>query len=83
MQEKKPVVIGINYKLIIAINFICFNMCVFIIDNTNADVESRKAYIDLAKNYKVPVRCFWFQASEALAKHNNMYRAYGNIDGVS
>ncbi|PKC67399.1 PNK3P-domain-containing protein [Rhizophagus irregularis] len=52
-----------------------------VIDNTNADVESRKAYIDLAKNYKVPVRCFWFQASEALAKHNNMYRAYGNIDG--
>ncbi|RIA97801.1 polynucleotide kinase 3 phosphatase-domain-containing protein [Glomus cerebriforme] len=52
-----------------------------VIDNTNPDIESRKAYIDLAKQYKVPVRCFWFQASEALSKHNNIYRAYGTIDG--
>ncbi|CAG8741921.1 8830_t:CDS:2, partial [Funneliformis caledonium] len=52
-----------------------------VIDNTNADVESRKAYINLAKKYKVPSRCFWFQASEALAKHNNMYRAFGVVNG--
>ncbi|CAG8487177.1 8954_t:CDS:10 [Diversispora eburnea] len=48
-----------------------------VIDNTNPDVENRKMYIDLAKKYDVPIRCFWFQASEALSKHNNMYRAFG------
>ncbi|CAG8600395.1 12756_t:CDS:10, partial [Acaulospora morrowiae] len=48
-----------------------------VIDSTNSNAESRKDYIDIAKKYGVPVRCFWFQASEALAKHNNMYRVYG------
>ncbi|RHZ79520.1 hypothetical protein Glove_144g13 [Diversispora epigaea] len=49
-----------------------------VIDNTNPGVENRKTYIDLAKKYDVPIRCFWFQASEALSKHNNMYRAFGS-----
>ncbi|KAG9300017.1 hypothetical protein G9A89_009745 [Geosiphon pyriformis] len=49
-----------------------------VIDNTNPDIESRKNYIDLAKKHRIPVRCFWFTASEALSKHNNMFRAFGD-----
>jgi len=45
-----------------------------IIDNTNPAKESRKAYIDIAKNAKVPVRCFHFETPLDLAKHMNMYR---------
>ncbi|CAG8703016.1 10215_t:CDS:2, partial [Cetraspora pellucida] len=49
-----------------------------VVDNTNPSKESRKQYIDIAKQYGVPVRCFWFQASEALARHNNMYRYFSS-----
>lgn len=45
-----------------------------IIDNTNPAIESRKAYIDIAKNAKIPVRCFHFETPLDLAKHMNMYR---------
>ncbi|CAG8686270.1 10339_t:CDS:2 [Acaulospora colombiana] len=48
-----------------------------VIDSTNSTVESRKVYVDLANKYRVPIRCFWFQVSEALARHNNMYRVFG------
>ncbi|CAG8789671.1 2778_t:CDS:10, partial [Dentiscutata erythropus] len=60
----------------------CIQSCEFafkhnksvVIDSTNPSIQSRKLYIDIAKKHKVPVRCFWFKASEALARHNNMYR---------
>ncbi|KAJ7606788.1 polynucleotide kinase 3 phosphatase-domain-containing protein [Roridomyces roridus] len=46
-----------------------------VVDNTNRDVSTRRFYIDLAKKFKVPIRCFWFTGSIQLAWHNNMYRA--------
>ncbi|KAL1925046.1 uncharacterized protein VTP21DRAFT_4700 [Calcarisporiella thermophila] len=46
-----------------------------VIDNTNPTAEARRAYIQLAKQHNIPTRCFWFTASEALAKHNNQFRS--------
>ncbi|CAG8568533.1 9916_t:CDS:10, partial [Ambispora gerdemannii] len=54
-----------------------------VIDNTNPDIESRKTWIDLATKYKAPARCFWLQSPEALSKHNNMYRAFGNLQKLN
>ncbi|KAF9087225.1 hypothetical protein BGX29_000950 [Mortierella sp. GBA35] len=47
-----------------------------VVDNTNPDVASRAPYVALAKKYKVPVRCFLFQADKDLATHNNYFRAF-------
>ncbi|TRM59459.1 polynucleotide kinase 3 phosphatase-domain-containing protein [Schizophyllum amplum] len=47
-----------------------------VIDNTNRDAATRAHYIKLAKEAKIPVRCFWFTGSMELAWHNNLYRAY-------
>ncbi|RUS20191.1 polynucleotide kinase 3 phosphatase-domain-containing protein [Endogone sp. FLAS-F59071] len=52
-----------------------------VIDNTNPDSVTRSAYIDLAKSHHIPARCFWFVAPEALARHNNAYRALRKIGG--
>lgn len=45
-----------------------------VIDNTNPNKESRKRYIDAAKKYNVPCRCFAMQVDVAHAKHNNKFR---------
>ncbi|XP_002740993.1 uncharacterized protein F21D5.5-like [Saccoglossus kowalevskii] len=45
-----------------------------VIDNTNPHKYIRKDYMDLAKAYGVPARCFWFQTSLELAHHMNLYR---------
>nr|QBK88378.1 MAG: polynucleotide kinase 3 phosphatase [Mimivirus LCMiAC01] len=45
-----------------------------VIDNTNPSIEVRKRYIDIAKKYKVFVRCIWFTTSYELSMHNNIYR---------
>lgn len=42
-----------------------------VIDNTNPDIESRKRYIDVAKNFNVPCRVFIMNVSKEHAKHNN------------
>ncbi|KAK6623979.1 hypothetical protein RUM44_010836 [Polyplax serrata] len=45
-----------------------------VIDNTNPDVESRKRFITLAKNYTSSIRCFVMNTSMQHAKHNNKFR---------
>lgn len=42
-----------------------------VIDNTNPDCVSRQRYIEIAKKYNVPVRCFVMTTSIDHAKHNN------------
>ncbi|KAK3851702.1 hypothetical protein Pcinc_041666 [Petrolisthes cinctipes] len=51
-----------------------------IIDNTNPDAESRKRYIDAAKKFKVPVRCFVFNLTKDHCRHNNKYREFSGTD---
>ncbi|XP_032678130.1 uncharacterized protein F21D5.5 isoform X2 [Odontomachus brunneus] len=45
-----------------------------VIDNTNPDPASRKRYTEVAKKYKIPVRCFVMTTNIAHAKHNNKFR---------
>jgi bifunctional polynucleotide phosphatase/kinase len=68
----------------------CYNLAVasvkqgksVVIDNTMPKFASddkdrcngRQAYVQLAKEHKIPIRCFRFAASEDLAKHLNMFR---------
>lgn len=47
-----------------------------VIDNTNRDAPTRKHYVDVARKFKVPARCFIFTGSMELAWHNNLYRAF-------
>ncbi|PFH49880.1 hypothetical protein AMATHDRAFT_4500 [Amanita thiersii Skay4041] len=46
-----------------------------VVDNTNASRYTRQFYVDIAKEYNVPIRCFHFTGSLDLAWHNNLYRA--------
>ncbi|CAF0782936.1 unnamed protein product [Adineta ricciae] len=45
-----------------------------IIDNTNLDKESRQRYVEVAKKFQVPCRCFIMNVSLEHAKHNNLFR---------
>lgn len=45
------------------------------IDKTNPDPSGRQAYIELARQRKVPARCYWLQTDLAVARHLNEYRA--------
>ncbi|KAI7850069.1 polynucleotide kinase 3 phosphatase [Circinella umbellata] len=54
-----------------------------IVDNTNPEASTRANYIRLAKNAKIPVRCFNFTADEYLANHNNYFRALHTKGGKS
>lgn len=47
------------------------------IDNTNADSATRAAWITVAKQHKVPIRCLYFTSSEELCIHNAAARAFG------
>ncbi|KAH8549917.1 polynucleotide kinase 3 phosphatase-domain-containing protein [Umbelopsis sp. PMI_123] len=51
-----------------------------VIDNTNANKETREYYVKAAKSSNVKIRCFWFTAPKELAQHNNIYRAYHASD---
>ena len=44
-------------------------------DNTNADVEVRSKWVELAAKYSVPIRCVLFTASPELCEHNDVVRA--------
>ena len=45
------------------------------VDNTNADIETRAAWIQLAKRLKVPIRLVHFTAPAKLCEHNDTVRA--------
>ncbi|KAI1630107.1 polynucleotide kinase 3 phosphatase-domain-containing protein [Exophiala viscosa] len=45
------------------------------VDNTNADIETRRYWINLAREYNVPIRCVRFTATSRLAEHNDAVRA--------
>ncbi|XP_065210955.1 uncharacterized protein F21D5.5-like [Planococcus citri] len=45
-----------------------------IVDNTSPDKESRARYINVGKEFNVPVRAFWMNVSLHHAKHNNTFR---------
>lgn len=45
------------------------------VDNTNADIEVRSAWIALAKKHNVPIRCVLFKAPQKLCEHNDAVRA--------
>jgi len=45
-----------------------------VIDNTHVDKEARKKFVDVAKDFGVPCRCFMMKATFEQAMHNNIYR---------
>ncbi|XP_065207396.1 uncharacterized protein F21D5.5-like [Planococcus citri] len=45
-----------------------------VVDNTNPDKESRARYINVGKEFNVPVRAFWMNVSLDHARHNNTFR---------
>ena len=47
------------------------------VDNTNADIETRQAWLNLALKLKVPMRLVHFTASSRLCEHNDTVRALG------
>ncbi|KAG6005705.1 hypothetical protein E4U54_000289 [Claviceps lovelessii] len=47
-----------------------------VIDNTNRNVKTREAWITVAKEAKVPIRCLWFQTTFAVSKHNDAVRVF-------
>ncbi len=46
-----------------------------ITDNTNADLETRAIWIQLAQKFGVPIRCVFFSTPPKLCEHNNAVRA--------
>ncbi|KAJ5947070.1 hypothetical protein N7466_000085 [Penicillium verhagenii] len=46
-----------------------------VIDNTNADLETRLVWITLAKELAVPIRCVHLLSPPELCRHNNAVRA--------
>ncbi|KAL8978851.1 MAG: hypothetical protein Q9205_005670 [Flavoplaca limonia] len=45
------------------------------IDNTNADRETRRVWVQLAQRFKIPIRCVYFTAPAKLCEHNDAVRA--------
>ena len=46
-----------------------------LLDNTNADEETRAVWVQLARKFAVPIRCIHFTASTQLCQHNDTIRA--------
>ena len=44
-------------------------------DNTNADIDTRAVWIQLAKKFRIPIRCVYFTAPAKLCEHNDTVRA--------
>lgn len=49
-----------------------------VVDNTNADIEVRTAWIRLAQQLQVPIRLVHFTAPAKLCQHNDTVRALSN-----
>ena len=49
-----------------------------VVDNTNADIETRATWIALAQKLKVPIRLVHFTATPKLCEHNDTVRALTN-----
>jgi bifunctional polynucleotide phosphatase/kinase len=47
-----------------------------VVDNTNADIETRAAWLSLGQKLKVPTRLVHFTVSTKLCEHNNAVRAF-------
>lgn len=47
-----------------------------LLDNTNADIETRALWVEVAKTAKVPIRCVWFKTPIHLCEHNDAVRAH-------
>ena len=45
-----------------------------VIDNTNPTADVRQRYIDIAKEFEVPVRCLLFETPKDVCMHNNYQR---------
>ncbi|KAL8849946.1 MAG: hypothetical protein Q9221_005052 [Calogaya cf. arnoldii] len=58
----------------IASNFLLEGTSVAV-DNTNADRETRKVWVQLAQQFKIPIRCVHFTAPARLCEHNDTVRA--------
>ncbi|GIK06854.1 hypothetical protein Aspvir_002506 [Aspergillus viridinutans] len=46
-----------------------------VVDNTNADPNTRAEWVRVAKEFNVPIRCVHFTSPLELCKHNNAVRA--------
>ncbi|GFG02790.1 conserved hypothetical protein [Aspergillus lentulus] len=46
-----------------------------VVDNTNADPNTRAEWVRISKEFNVPIRCVHFTAPPELCKHNNAVRA--------
>ena len=44
-------------------------------DNTNADHDTRKVWIEFGRKANIPVRCIYFTAPAKLCEHNDTFRA--------
>ncbi|RDA85857.1 hypothetical protein CP532_4904 [Ophiocordyceps camponoti-leonardi (nom. inval.)] len=49
--------------------------CSVVIDNTNADPETRAIWVGLAKKSGIPIRCLWFKTPMQVCEHNDAVRA--------
>jgi hypothetical protein len=45
------------------------------LDNTNPDPDTRLIWVDLAKKFKVPIRCVWFKTPIHICEHNDAVRS--------
>lgn len=78
VSEGKSVAIGMSVQLILhSISFKDrdFNFSHRRADNTNADLETRAVWVQLAQKWSVPIRCVYFSAPVRLCEHNDSVRA--------
>ena len=49
-----------------------------VVDNTNRDKEARAHWVQLARDFSIPIRCILFTASARLCEHNDVVRAHNS-----